>query len=222
MENSSPAKVIREIFLGNDNFVNCKGEDFFKEHIESQNPVVTLVTCSDARVQPQIFFQDMINKVFVIRNIGNQIENTKGSVDYGIFHLKTPVLFILGHVHCGAIGTFLKGYEKEAESIRNELDHLYIPLSKVNKSETFEKAWLNGVEINVNWQVQIAIDRYREYVEDGRLVVVGAVYDFANTYGKGYGRIVIININGETDAEKIRESEALSLIPEDLKEKIVV
>lgn len=170
----------------------------------------------------RFFFEDMIDKVFVVRNIGNQIENSKGSVDYGIFYLKTPVLFILGHVNCGAIGTFLKGYEKELESIRNELDHLHIPLSKVNKSESFLKTWLEGVEKNVNWQVQIALERYKNYVEDGRLVVVGGIYDFANTYGKGYGRVVIININGETDSKKIQESEALRLIPNDLRKKIVI
>ncbi|WP_169308668.1 hypothetical protein [Desulfurobacterium thermolithotrophum] len=56
MKNLLPAKVIREILIGNDDFVNSKGKEFFEEHIETQNPVVTLLTCSDARVQPKIFF----------------------------------------------------------------------------------------------------------------------------------------------------------------------
>ncbi|MEO2068182.1 MAG: hypothetical protein ABGX27_01560 [Desulfurobacteriaceae bacterium] len=58
----SPEEVIKEVFTGNNYFVENKGKEFFEEHIETQNPIVTLVTCSDARVQPQIFFQDMINK----------------------------------------------------------------------------------------------------------------------------------------------------------------
>jgi carbonic anhydrase len=52
--------------------------------------------------------------------------------------------------------------------------------------------------------------------------VVGAVYDFANAYGRGYGRIVVINVNGITGRERILELPALSLLPQGLKEKVVV
>ncbi len=40
--------------------------------------------------------------------------------------------------------------------------------------------------------------------KEGKLTVVGAVYDFINAYVKGYGGLVIINVNGETDPKNLR------------------
>ncbi len=221
MERKRPEEVVAKVFKTNDSFVKGKGREYFESHIEAQKPVITLLTCSDSRVQPTVFSKDMIDKVFVIRNIGNQLENSAGSVDYGVFHLQTPLLLILGHVNCGAINAFLKGYSDEPESIRCELDHLYIPVSRA-RGESFSELWQSAVEENVHWQVRIALERYGILIRRNLLAVVGAVYDFANYYGKGYGRIVIINLNGIKDREKILSHRALSLLPDPLKEVVVV
>jgi carbonic anhydrase len=218
----SAPQILREIFLGNPQFVQACGKEFFESHIEEQNPLITLVTCSDSRVQPSIFHDESINRIFVIRNIGNQIENNLGSVDYGVLHLKTPVLLILGHVNCGAIKTYLSGYEDEPQSVRSELDHLTIPLSKVDPSLPFEKKWLQGVELNLHWQVKIAMERYQKQVKEGSLTIVGAIYDFANTYGRGYGRIIIANINGQTKREELLNHPALKEIEPSFREEIVL
>jgi carbonic anhydrase len=71
-------------------------------------------------------------------------------------------------------------------------------------------------------KVRIALERYGVLIKRGRLAVVGAVYDFANAYGRGYGRIVVINVNGITGRERILELPALSLLYQELKEKVVV
>ena len=218
-----PEEVIAEVFKTNDAFVRGRGEDYFKSHLEVQRPEITLLTCSDSRVQPSILSEEMIDKVFVIRNIGNQLENSAGSVDYGIFHLQTPLLMVLGHVNCGAVKAFIEGYADEPESIRCELDHLCIPVGRVlREGKEGRELYLKAVEENVNWQVRIALERYGVLIKRGRLAVVGAVYDFANAYGRGYGRIVVINVNGITGRERILELPALSLLPEGLKEKVVV
>jgi carbonic anhydrase len=221
MERKKPEEVVKEIFLGNEVFVSHKGKEYFEDHIESQSPVITLITCSDSRVHPTVLSQELMNRVFVIRNIGNQIENSLGSVDYGIFHLQTPVLLILGHVKCGAVKAFLKGYKDERESIRSELDHLCIPMLRIKRTGDFEKDWLKAVEENLNWQVRIALERYGILIRRNLLVVLGVIYDFANVYGKGYGRLVLKSVNGVKDREEILKHRALSLIPNVLKEKFV-
>ncbi len=222
MKREKPEKVVAEIFRDNDSFVSGKGEEFFKSHLEAQNPVITLITCSDSRVHPTVFSEELIDRVFVIRNIGNQIENCVGSVDYGIYHLQTPVLLILGHVNCGAVKAFLKGYSDETADIRKELDHLCIPVSKIEKTGNFEKDWLTAVEENVHWQVRVALERYGLLVTRGLLAILGAVYDFGNYYGRGYGRIVLINLNGIKDREKILSHRAMSLVPGELLDKVVI
>ena len=218
----SPEEVVKEIFLDNDSFVSGKGEAFFKSHLEAQHPVITLITCSDSRVHPTVFSEELIDRVFVIRNVGNQIENSAGSVDYGVIHLQTPVLLVLGHVNCGAIKAFLKGYSDESPFIRNELDRLCVPVGKFKGEENFEEAWLKAVESNVHWQVRIAVERYGVLIRHGRLAVLGAVYDFANHYGKGFGRIVLINVNGIKEKELLLKQRALSLLPRELLDKVVV
>ena len=43
------------------------------------------------------------NDLFMVRNIGNQMATAEGSVEYGVRHLHTPLLLIIGHAACGAI-----------------------------------------------------------------------------------------------------------------------
>jgi len=72
--------------------------------VDSQKPYVTILTCSDSRVSPEIIFGEGLGLLFVIRVAGNIVERaTLGSIEYGIHHLGTPLLLILGHEKCGAV-----------------------------------------------------------------------------------------------------------------------
>jgi carbonic anhydrase len=184
---------IEELLKINQQFIDRTGKDFFEGHKEQQTPFMTLVTCSDSRVQTEAFQSDPFNEVFVIRNIGNQIYSNEGSVDYGIFHLKTPILFILGHTDCGAIKAFIAGYESEPDSITQELNHL-IPAISNGKKSLIEK-----IAENIHYQVNLAAEKYADIVADSKLIVLGGIYDFRNELKEGYGRIKIININGKIE-----------------------
>ena len=61
----------------------------------------------------------------------------------------------------------------------------------------------------------------KEFFE-GSLTIVGAIYDFANTYGRGYGRIIIANINGQTKREELLNHPALKEIEPSFREEIVL
>ncbi|AEH44271.1 carbonic anhydrase [Thermodesulfatator indicus DSM 15286] len=220
--NISPSEALNRIAEGNNQFVKKHHYDYFKPYQTSQHPFVTMITCSDARVHSNVLLDDPIDKIFVIRNIGNQLVVSRGSIDYGILHLHTPILLILGHTHCGAVKAAMGDYSKETEGIRKELDHLHIPLSKDDKKGNLETRWLRNVERNVDWQVIQAMSFYPELVNQGKLVVVGAVYDFINAYGKGYGRMVIININGEKNPEKLKTHPIVKKLSKELKDLIIV
>ncbi len=209
----SPAQAVKRVMLNNDTFVREHRAADFEAYLTAQHPFVTFITCSDARVQTEGFLPySSIDKVFVIRNIGNQIPNSEGSIDYGILHLHTPLLFIVGHTHCGAVKAAMGDYSHETPGIKKELDALKIPI----RGKVTEEAWLKNVEANVHYQVQYALKLYGHLVKEGKLVIVGGVYDFLNVYGKGYGRIVIIDVNGEKDPKKIRKHPALKLIPKEI------
>jgi carbonic anhydrase len=137
----------------------------------------------------------------MVRNIGNQLATAEGSVEYGVHHLHTPLLIFVGHSSCGAIKAASGDYRKESKTIRRELDTIKIPKGGEN---------LAGVKLNVNNQVAGAMKKFAHEVKDGHLTVIGAVYDFSNEFGKGYGRLNIINLNGETDSARIASSRLLS------------
>lgn len=193
-------KVLRELMQGNNEFVRLSESSCFDDIQDSQHPKVTMVSCCDSRVHQNMFVVDPTDHIFIIRNIGNQFFPGRGSVDFGVLKLNTPLLIIKGHVRCSAIKAAMSDYSgEESMAIRECLDGLQIPLRSVNTSLDYEAAWLRGVECNVDYQVTNAVKRYEEKIAQGELIVAGCVYDFANAYGRGRGRIVLRNINGDTD-----------------------
>lgn len=187
----NPIEIVHQLKNFNDLFIQKTGKDFFKSYQESQHPIITMITCADSRVQTDSIIDDPINRIFTIRNIGNQIYSNEGSVDYGILHLETPILLILGHTDCGAIKAFMNGYKKEPLSIKSELNHL-IPAISLKENKL-----LKNIIKNVNYQVDVAIDKYAAIIGNHKLMVVGAIYDFKNEIGEGFGKFKVININGD-------------------------
>lgn len=196
-------EILGDIIKNNNSFVAARGEAFFKPHMNAQHPRITLVACCDSRVQPIAIEPEPIDRVFTIETIGNQMASAQGSVDYGILHLHTPVLLLLGHTDCGAIKAFMKGYEKENDAIKGELDNLKAGL-KSSGGGSFEEELMNNIRKNVEHQVSTAMKRYKALVDEGKLTVVGAIYDFVNALGKGHGRVILASINGVSDPAGIK------------------
>lgn len=174
--------------------------EFFAGLSKGQTPKATLITCADSRVQANMFDRAPEGDLFTIRNIGNQLITAEGSVEYGVHHLHTPILMIMGHSRCGAIAAVGGNYSKESPAIKKELDTIGIPKDLDN---------LEGVKANVHNQVDMAMIKFSEEVEDGHLTVIGAVMDFADDLHQGAGKFHIININGETDPAKLENVAAL-------------
>lgn len=186
---------IKEIQSDQNAYAKAKGAAFFRDLAKGQHPRATVVTCSDSRVHTNMWDKTPEGDLFMIRNIGNQLSTSLGSVQYGVNHLNSSLLLIVGHSKCGAIGAALGDYSELEEPIRKELDTIHI--TKVNTS-------IDGVKTNVNNQVAAALKEWGDKVKSSELLVVGAVYDFANDMKKGAGKLNIININGEDDLAKLR------------------
>lgn len=72
---------------------------------KGQFPFAVVICCSDSRVPPEHIFHAGIGELFVIRNAGNLISTfALGSVEYAVEHLGTPLVLLMGHTHCGAVG----------------------------------------------------------------------------------------------------------------------
>lgn len=188
--------VVTAIVEANARYMKSHDKAYFERFAEHQSPRATVVTCSDSRVQTNAFHGDAVNDLFMVRDIGNQLATAEGSVEYGVRHLHTPLLIIIGHAACGAIKAASGDYGGLEPAIRKELATIDIPKG-IDPT--------NGALLNVNNQVETAIMTFAGEVEGGKLAVLGAFYDFRNDLKQGYGKLVITNLNGETDPAKIRE-----------------
>jgi carbonic anhydrase len=85
----------------------------------SQKPPVTVLSCSDSRVPPELVFHRGIGDLFVIRAAGN-VADTFGiaSIEYAIAHDWTKVIVVLGHERCGAVTEALKPVEPDTPALR--------------------------------------------------------------------------------------------------------
>ncbi len=189
--------ILKEILADDSAYVAAHNAAFFQELAKGQHPRTTVVTCSDSRVQTNTLDKTPESDLFVVRNIGNQLATAKGSVQYGVNHLASSLLIFVGHSSCGAIKAASGDYSGLEPDIKKELDTISIPKGISN---------IDGVKANVNNQVAAAVKEWNGKIEEGHLMVVGAVYDFADDMKEGSGKLNIINVNGETDPAKIKAS----------------
>lgn len=212
----------------NDDYAKIATKDGkYDEHLESQTPDITLVTCSDSRVLEKSLDNE-IGKIFSVKNIGNRVMPNLGSIEYGTGYLKTPLVIILGHTGCGAIHASMSDIGSEHTHVTKSLESIrpiaaniqkliikkggitsYMNEHLLNPGATIgEQDYLETLvtEANVDKQIDILLDDepVRRLVYDGKLMILGAIYDFKDIYSTRKGSIFIINVNGETDVNKLK------------------
>ena len=211
-------EIVSQIIEGNNLYASSHSQEYFESFKKEQKPYITLITCSDSRVPINALMPDTSNKIFSIQNIGNQILSTEGSVDYGIYRLKTPLLLFLGHSDCGAIKAYLKGFEKETYGIKHELDFLRPIIHDHQEVMDFDTLHAHVIEHNLDYQVNIACKKYKDLIHSGELTVMAGFYDFRGEFGKGMGKIVIVNVNKHHVVADIRDLPAFSELTREQKE----
>jgi carbonic anhydrase len=102
-------EVIRQLQQGNRRFV--RGERMARdlvlrraELLAGQAPLATVVCCSDSRVVPELIFDADLGDIFTVESAGNVLDEFGlASVEYGVEHLGTALLLLMGHTRCGAV-----------------------------------------------------------------------------------------------------------------------
>ena len=81
--------------------------DEFDEH---QAPPITILSCSDSRVPPEIVFNQSLGVLFVVRSAGNVVDDFGlASIEYALAMGYTKLIVVLGHENCGAVVASLGG-----------------------------------------------------------------------------------------------------------------
>jgi|SRR5208283_569242 len=151
-----------------------------QELIKGQHPFATVLACSDSRVAPEIIFDQGLGDIFVVRVAGNVVEpTTLGSIEYGVEHLHTPLIVILGHQQCGAVKAALEATGEPEGNIGAILKKI-LPAVEVAKKtgKGKEKILELAIKENIkNTYDDIMKSRIvSELVHEGKVKVIAAEY----------------------------------------------
>ncbi|WP_231581039.1 carbonic anhydrase [Chromobacterium sp. LK1] len=160
-----------------------------------QDARATLVSCSASRTPAKAERVGEGKQVLLVPSYGSQLAGAGGAVEYGVRQLHTPLLVFVSQADCEAVKLAASDYSQQSEAQQQALAAINIP-KDIDAT--------NGALLNINNQVEAAIMTFSGEVEAGRLAVVGAFYDVGNDLKQGRGKLVITNLNGETDPAKIR------------------
>lgn len=187
-------------------------DDFARGNYQ-QHPFVTLLTCCDARVSPDML-GDTFNRVFCVENIGNQFRSNEGSVLYGLLHLHTPLLLIAGHSECGAIKAATSDYAAEPAALVRELDTVKGSLQQACAGIKVDLAAASSnqarlSELNVDTQIEMLLNEAEvaALVDKQKLLIIGLFVDLHNIFEEGFGKVYTVNVNGEKNTEVIKQME---------------
>ena len=74
-----------------------------------QTPRAALFGCADSRLAAEIIFDLGLGDLFVVRNAGQVAgDSIVGSLEYAVEVLKVPLIVVLGHDSCGAVGAAIE------------------------------------------------------------------------------------------------------------------
>jgi carbonic anhydrase len=186
------ADVLRDLMAGNARFASGHAKHphmnlrRVHELAAEQRPRAAVLTCSDSRVPPELVFDQGLGDLFVVRVAGNVANNDEiASCEYAIEHLGINLLVVLGHSNCGAVSAVVRG-EHVPDDVRRLVIHLSEAVDRVRKAQP----QLQGPELvaaSVKANVLETIDdlergchEIAERVRDGRLKIVGGVYNLAD------------------------------------------
>jgi carbonic anhydrase len=155
---------------------------------QGDHAYATIISCSDSRVPVEIIFDAGIMDVFIIRVAGNVVQTDEaGSIEYGLAHVHTPVLVVLGHTQCGAVTAVTGEVQGHGHALERNIPPLVAPIVPAVKRAMQKHPDLKGsavvpaaIEENV-WQGIEDLFRRSPAVlnmaKTGKAKVVGAIYE---------------------------------------------
>lgn len=158
-------------------------KEVLAELAKGQAPYATILGCSDSRVPPELIFDAGFGELFVIRVAGNVLGPTiLGTLQYAGSHLHTPLFVVLGHEGCGAVDAAIAlkhAGTAQKSRIQVLLREILPALEGLDSKQPPEALLRTAVEANVRHTVRqlLATDEARARLEEGRMKLVGAVYE---------------------------------------------
>lgn len=150
-----------------------------------QQPFAVLFGCSDSRLAAEIIFDRGLGDLFVVRTAGHVMgPEVLGSIEYGVDILGCPLIVVLGHDSCGAVGAACAALEDgitPAGYIRDVVERVTPSVLAARAAGHVEPEEI--LAEHIRHTVDLLLDRSRvlaEKVAAGQAAVVGLCYRLAD------------------------------------------
>lgn len=184
----TPAAVLEALRAGNARYVGDRprhprqGARDREALIARQRPIAAVVGCSDARVPPSVVLDQGLGDLFAIRVAGHVLgDDVLASVRYAVEVLEVPVVLVLGHEGCGAVGLALDAV-RDGRADDAPLVRQIAPSARAARSLCAVDSDLDPHDQAVRLHADATADALRadpllaRRIADGRLWIGPAVY----------------------------------------------
>ena len=206
-----PYDVVAEIVRSNRNKVNAEATT---GRPISKKPPLTWLAAASPAIPDDILLNDFKGHLYTVRNLGPGFSSSLASIDFGIHTLRTPVLLITATIDKEAMNALRDSHAHDGKSSYPEVAYLdkLVKASSAGEDAGFsysDDPWRIITEKYIDQLVNLAVERYRDRITTGRLVVLGSILDVTNIYGRGADSLMIININGDADEFRIKQHQSV-------------
>jgi carbonic anhydrase len=195
-ERPTPRGVWDEMRAGNRRFVDGSPrhprQDVERRHeLENgQKPRAALFGCSDSRLAAEIIFDEGLGDLFVVRNAGQVVSDSViGSLEYAVAVLDVPLIVVLGHDACGAVGAAIDSVRPDAPALPAQIWRQVAPIVPAVR-RVLRAGAADGVTAETIDAERVGREHLRDTVTailhsselisdavaDGRVAIVGANY----------------------------------------------
>jgi carbonic anhydrase len=182
----TPATALERLKDGNRRFVAnaTKQRDWSAKVVATasgQFPFAAVLGCMDSRAPIEIVLDQGIGDVFGIRVAGNVVNDDElGSLEYAV-KVGTKLIVVLGHTSCGAVKGAMDGVQ--LGNLTGLLSKIRPAVAAAGCDNSKDDACVTKVaEMNVRQavrEIRAKSPYLANYVDDGKVGLVGALYDVA-------------------------------------------
>ena len=182
----TPNAALERLMAGNERYTRGTSHPFEFIHDQQalageQHPFATIVTCADARVMPELCFDEQRAGLFMTRVAGNYASaEILPSLEYAALILKVPLIMVLGHQDCGAVKAAMESVEKHAHFPAHiqAMATAIAPAVRATQKQTgnrYDNVIRENVILNVK-RLKHTAPAISELVTKKKVKVVGGVY----------------------------------------------
>ncbi len=190
----TPESALQMLKEGNERFINNKmmQRDLMDEVKKTSNiqfPYASVLACIDSRMLPEIFFDQGIGDVFIVRVAGNIVNNDiLGSLEFASKIIGSRLILVMGHTDCGAMKGAINDVKMGhltgvMEKIKPAVEALsdYDGEKTASNIDFVTKVNEKSIRMTIE-KIREESDILREMEEKGEIIISGAMYD--NETGK--------------------------------------